>query len=150
MSKRLVSAHFGLAIAISVGCSTAAAADGQQAGSVYTMSSGRLVAGVAAMTGLIGVVLGGLALRSTGRVGTGSGRLSASVALVLGLIGVALGGLVVTTAGGGVGTGNGFGGGVVALVTGLIGIALSGLAMAHRRRGAGHFSPIPSSPPSEE
>ena len=49
---------------------------------------------MAGVLGLIGVVIGGLALaRSAGRIGTGSGRLGAIVALVVGLIGIALGGL---------------------------------------------------------
>jgi uncharacterized protein DUF6223 len=84
--------------------------------------------------GRIGVVIGGLALRSACRIGTGSGRLGAIVALVAGLIGMALGGLVVATADGGIGTGNGLGGGIVALVVGLIGMALGGLALARSRR----------------
>jgi hypothetical protein len=102
--------------------------------SVYTMSPGRVGAIVAGLVGLIGVVIGGLALRSAGRIGTGSGRSRAIVALVAGLIGMALGGLVVATADGGIGTGNGLGGGIVALVVGLIGLVLGGLALARSRR----------------
>src|SRR5262249_55584878 len=85
----------------------AAAEDLQPAASVYTMSSGRLGAIVAALVGLIGVVIGGLALRSVGRIGTGSGRLGGIVALVAGLIGMGLGGLGVARAGGGMGRGRG-------------------------------------------
>jgi hypothetical protein len=129
MSNRLVAVLFGVSIAISIGCSTAAAADDfRPAASVYAMSSGRLGAIVAALVGLIGVVIGGLALRSARRIGTG--RSGAIVALVAGLIGMALGGLVVATADGGIGTGNGLGGGIVALVVGLIGMVLGGLALA--------------------
>lgn len=63
MSNRLVAVLFGVSIAISIGCSTAAAAeDFQPAASVYAMSSGRLGAIVALVVGLIGMVLGGLAL----------------------------------------------------------------------------------------
>jgi hypothetical protein len=151
MSNWLVVALFGVPIAIGIGCSTAAAADDlQPAVSVYTMSLGRLGAVVAGLAGLTGVVLGGLALRSAGRIGTGSGRSGAIVALAAGLIGMALGGLVVVTADGGIGTGNGLGGGIVALVVGLIGVALGGLALARSRRRAGHFSPIPNPlPPAE-
>lgn len=135
MSNRLVAILFGIFIAIGIGCSTAAAADDlQPAASVYAMSPGRLGAIVAALVGLIGVVLGGLALRSAGRLGTGSGRSGANVAVVAGLIGMALGGLVVATADGGIGTGNGLGGGIVALVVGLTGIILGGLALARSRR----------------
>jgi Family of unknown function (DUF6223) len=135
MSKWLVTVLFGVSIAISIGCSTAAAADDlQPAVRVYTMSSGRLGAIVAGLAGLLGVVLGGRALRSAGRTGTGSGRNGASVALGAGLIGMALGGLVVATADGGIGTGNGLGGGIVALVVGVIGMILGGLALARSRR----------------
>ena len=148
MSNWLVAVLFGVAIAISIGCSTAAAADDlQPAASVYTMSSGRLGALVAALVGLIGVVIGALALRSAGRIGTGSGRLGAIVALVAGLIGMALGGLVVATADGGIGTGNGVGGAIVALVVGLIGTVLGGLALARSRRRVSESTP--GSPPAE-
>lgn len=150
MSNWRVAALLGVAIAISIGDSTAAAADDHQAApGVYTTSPGRLGAIAAAITGLLGIVLGGLALRSARRNDTGSGRLRAGVALVAGLVGTALGGLVVATAGGGLGTGNGLGGGVVAVVVGLIGTALGGLALTRSRR-TGQLFPIPSPPPSEE
>ena len=62
--------------------------------SVYTMSPGRIGAVVAAVIGLIGVVIGGLALaRSARRLGTGNGRRGAIVALALGPIGLLIGGL---------------------------------------------------------
>jgi hypothetical protein len=51
-----------------------------------------------AVTGLIGAVIGGLALaRAAGRFGVGSGRRGAIVALVLGPIGLVIGGVVVAT-----------------------------------------------------
>jgi hypothetical protein len=107
------------------------------AASVYTMSPGRIGATVAAVVGLIGAVIGGLALaRSAGRIGTGTGRRGAIVALVLGPIGLVIGGLVVATADGGLGTGNGLGGGIVAMMVGLIGMTLGGLALARSRRTA--------------
>jgi hypothetical protein len=107
----------------------------QPAARVYTMSPGRIGAIVAAAVGLIGVIIGGLALvRSTGRIGTGTVRRRAIAALVLGPIGLVIGGLVVATADGGVGTGNGLGGGIVAMVVGLIGMTLGGLALARSRR----------------
>jgi hypothetical protein len=103
--------------------------------SVYTMSAGRLGAIVAAVLGLTGVIIGGLALgRPTSRIGTGNGRLGAIMALAAGLIGMALGGLVVTTSDSGIGTGNGRAGAYVALVVGLIGMVLGGLALARSRR----------------
>jgi hypothetical protein len=105
------------------------------AAAAYDLSSGRLGAMVAAVLGLVGVVLGGLALaRPAGRFGTGKGRLGAGVALAAGLTGIVLGGLLVATADGGVGTGNGLAGAVVAMVVGLIATALGGLAMARSRR----------------
>ena len=109
--------------------------DQPAAASFYTMSPGRIGAIVAAVVGLIGAVIGGLALsRSAGRISTGNGRRGAVVALVLGPIGLVVGGLVVATADGGLGTGNGLGGGIVAMMVGLIGMALGGLALARSRR----------------
>ncbi|MER7892773.1 DUF6223 family protein [Micromonospora sp. NPDC094482] len=105
------------------------------AADAFTMSAGRLGASVAAVVGLIGVVIGGLALaRPATRIGTANGRGGGLVALVAGLIGVVLGGLVVATSDGGVGTGNGRGGAFVALVVGVVGIVLGGLALARARR----------------
>lgn len=107
----------------------------QAAVSAYTMTPGRLGSTLAALLGLIGVVIGGQALaRSAGRIRTGPGRKGAIVALVAGLIGMAVGGLVVATADGGLGTGNGLGGGIVALVVGLIGMVLGGLTLGRSRR----------------
>ena len=58
------------------------------------ITNGRARALVAAVVGLISLVVGGLALaRSAGRIGIGNGRAGAIVALVLGLIGMNLGGL---------------------------------------------------------
>jgi Family of unknown function (DUF6223) len=131
-----------LAAAVVVGFGLAAPAAAQvavqpAAVSVYTMSPGRIGAIVAVVVGLIGVVIGGLALaRSAGRIGTGNGRRGAIVALVLGPIGLVIGGLVVATADGGVGTGNGLGGGIVAMTVGLLGMALGGLALTRSRRTA--------------
>jgi hypothetical protein len=99
------------------------------------MSSGRIGAIVAAGLGLIGVVIGGLALaRPASRVGIGSGRGGAVGALVAGLTGMAVGGVVVATSDGGIGTGNGRGGAFVALAVGLIAVVLGGLALARSRR----------------
>ena len=105
--------------------------------SVYTITPERIAAAAAAMVGLIGAVIGGLALaRSGGRIGTGNVRRGAVVALVMGPIGLVIGGLVVATADGGLGTGNGIAGGIVAMMVGLIGMALGGLALARSRRTA--------------
>ena len=105
--------------------------------SVYALTPERIAATVAAVVGLIGAVIGGLALaRSAGRIGTGNGRRGAILALVMGPIGLVVGGLVVATADGGLGTGNGLGGGVVAMVVGLIGMGLGGLVLVRLRRTA--------------
>jgi len=121
-----------------LGLAAAAAAqvsDPPRAVSVYTLTPERIAASVAAVVGLIGAVIGGLALaRSAGRGGAGNGRRGAIVALVMGPIGLVLGALVVATADGGLGTGHGLGGGIVAMLVGLIGMALGGLALARSRR----------------
>jgi hypothetical protein len=104
---------------------------------VSTLTPKRIVASVAALVGLTGAIIGGLAVaRSGGRIGNGNMRRGAIVALVLGPIGLVIGGLVVATADGGLGTGNGLAGGVVAIMVGLIGVALGGLALARSRRTA--------------
>ncbi len=102
---------------------------------VYGVTPRRLWATTVAVLALVGVVIGGLALRrSAGRIGTGNGRMGAIVALVAGLIAVVNGGLNLAIAKGGPGTGNGVVGGAAALVLGLIAVALGGLALARSRR----------------
>ncbi|MCX4474576.1 DUF6223 family protein [Micromonospora sp. NBC_01655] len=137
-SVRLVLAVAGAALIEGLGLAGPAAAHVSAqpaAASVYTMSAGRLGAAVAAVLGLTGVVIGGLALaRPTSRFGTGNGRLGATMALAAGLIGMALGGVVVATSDSGIGTGNGRGGAYVALVVGLIAMVLGALALARSRR----------------
>jgi hypothetical protein len=87
--------------------------------------------------GLVGVVMGGLALaRPAGRFGSASGPFGAIAALVAGLIAAVNGGLVLAMASGGPGTGNGVVGGAAALVLGVIGTALGGLALTRSRRTA--------------
>jgi Family of unknown function (DUF6223) len=101
----------------------------------YTLTAGRFWSLVAALLGLIGVVLGGLALaRSAGRIGRGTGRRGSIVALVAGLAGAVIGGLVVAAAEGGPGTGYGIVGGYIALVIGLTAMALGALALTRSRR----------------
>lgn len=100
------------------------------AASVNDMSAGRLGASLAALVGLAGVVVGGLALvHPAGRFGTGNGPLGAMTALVAGMIAIAVGGLVVATSSGGLGTGNGLGGAIVAVIVGLIATVLGALTM---------------------
>ena len=102
---------------------------------VYGLTPRRLWATAAAGLALVGVVIGGLALRrSASRIGTGNGRLGAIVAVAAGLIALVNGGLNLAMATGGPGTGNGVVGGAAALVLGLIGMVLGGLALARSRR----------------
>ena len=99
------------------------------------ITTGRARAIVAAVVGLISLVVGGLALaRSAGRIGTGNGRAGAIVALLLGLIGMVLSVVHLGSSTGGFGTGSGRAGAIVALVLGLVGMNLGGLALARSRR----------------
>ena len=99
------------------------------------LTAGRSRAMVAAVVGLISLVVGGLSLaRSAGRIGTGNGRAAAMVALVLGLIGVFLSVVHLGSSTGGFGTGGGRAGAIVALVLGLLGMNFGGLALARSRR----------------
>jgi hypothetical protein len=101
----------------------------------YEIGVGRTVPTVAAVLGLIGVVIGGLArARSSGRIGVGNGRAGAVVALALGLISVGIGGVHAANSAGGLGTGNGLAGAILALVLGLVGMLLGGLVLARSRR----------------
>jgi hypothetical protein len=80
-------------IAVSVVCVILAANCSQSPQTNVGFTAGRTSAAVAAVAGLISLVIGGLALRAAGRIGTGGGRAGAIVALVLGLISMNLGGL---------------------------------------------------------
>ncbi|MGH9935670.1 MAG: DUF6223 family protein [Blastocatellia bacterium] len=102
---------------------------------VIGITNGRARAIVAAVVGLISLVVGGLALaRSAGRIGAGNGRAGAIVALALGLIGMVLSVAHLGSSTGGFGAGSGRAGAIVALVLGLIGMNLGGLALARSRR----------------
>lgn len=100
----------------------------------YGPSSGRFGAMLAALVGLISVLMAGLALaRSTGRLGTGSGRGAAVLAVAVGLTGCVLAVVHLGNSTGGFGTGNGRAGAIVALVIGLIGVNLGGLVLARAK-----------------
>ncbi|MFF4764154.1 DUF6223 family protein [Streptomyces sp. NPDC001292] len=115
----------------------AAAHGSAQLAAVYSVTTGRLVGGTAALVALAGVVIGGLALaRSAGRVGAGNRRSRAIVAMVAGLFGLVVGALNLAVADGGPGTGNGVVGGALALVLGLIAAVLGRLALTRSRRTA--------------
>jgi hypothetical protein len=86
------------------------------------------VPSVAAVVGLISVIIGGLALaRPAGRAAR------AVVVLAMALISVIVGGLHAANSAGGLGTGNGLAGAIVAVVLGLIGMVLGGLVLARAR-----------------
>src|SRR5438067_504317 len=115
MSKWLIAFLSGVSIAISIGCSTATAADDvQPAAGGIGIGSGRLLPTVAAAVGLFGVVIGGLALARSRRAG--NGRAGAIVAAASGLISLVIGGLHTANSAGGFGTGNGLAGAIVAIV----------------------------------
>jgi hypothetical protein len=117
-----------------VGLAAPAAAQVPVAAGVIGPGSGRAGASLAAVVGLIGVIIGGRALaHSAGRIGTGEGRNGAIVALALGLIGMVLAGLHLATNTGAIGTGHGRAGAIVALVLGPTAIVLGGLARARSR-----------------
>ena len=100
----------------------------------YALTAGRFWSLVAALIGLAGVVVGGLALaRPASRIGTR--RRGAIAALAAGLAGVIIGGFVVAGADGGPGSGSGIVGGFLAVVIGLIGTALGGTALGRCRTG---------------
>lgn len=94
---------------------------------VIRIGSGRLLPTVAAVVGLIGVVIGKLALARSR--GTGHGPGGAILAIVLGLISLVIGGLHAANSAGGFGTGNGRAGAIVAIALGLVGMVFGGLAL---------------------
>ncbi len=102
---------------------------------VHGATPRRLWATAAAVLGLGGVVIGGLALRrSVGRIGAGKGKKGAILAFLAGVIAAVNGGLNLALATGGLGSGNGVAGGAAALVLGLIAMALAGVALARSQR----------------
>ena len=104
---------------------------------VMGVTPGRVWATIAAFIGLLGVVVGGVALRRAMQsIGPGHGRKGAIVAVVAGLVAVLNGALNLAVATGGPGTGNGVVGAAGALVLGLIAAGVGVLALA-RSRSAG-------------
>ena len=102
--------------------------------SITIMGSGRLGPTVAAVIGLIGSVIGGLALirskrhtRSETDLRSTDDQSRTAAVLALGVISLVLGGLFLATADGGPGTGNGVVGSAAAIVLGIIAIILAGL-----------------------
>ncbi|XVV07394.1 DUF6223 family protein [Actinosynnema sp. CA-248983] len=99
-----------------------------QSADPYAFTAGRTWSLVGAGLGLVGVVIGALALVRRGRW--------ASIAVGAGVVGVGIGTWVVSAAEGGPGTGYGIVGGYIALVIGVVAIALGGLAVARSGRVA--------------
>ena len=128
-----------LAAVLIAGFSCAATAEAQVVDqppvAPYVLTPKRMAASCSAIVGLIGAIIGGLALaRSRARIGPGHGRRGATAALVTGAMAFVGGGVVAATATGGLGTGNGIAGGVVAIALGLIATSLGGLVVARSRR----------------
>lgn len=104
---------------------------------VHGLTSRRLWATAAAVSALVGVFAGGLALtRPASRFGTASGPLGAAIALAAGLFGAVNGALNLAMANGGPGTGNGVVGGAAAFVLGLAAAAIGSIALIRSRRAA--------------
>lgn len=95
------------------------------------LGTGRTIPSVAALLGLIGVVIAGLAF-----VRPNFRRIGVPLGIVLALVSLLVGGLHAAYAAGGVGTGNGLAGAFVAVALGLIGVILGGLAFARSRQAA--------------
>ncbi|MFC9268709.1 DUF6223 family protein [Streptomyces zhihengii] len=97
------------------------------------IGDGRTGANLALGVGLIGLVIGWLALtRSGGR--TGSARTGGRSAIAIGAVGTVLAVLHLITSSGGPGTGNGLVGAVVAVPLGLGGVFLGCRALTSFRR----------------
>ena len=98
------------------------------------LGSGRLVPTIAAVVGLIGVIIGGAALA---RLGHGDiRRTGAFVASALGLISLVMGGMHAAYAAGGFGTGNGLAGAYAAIGLGLISAILGVTVLINLARRA--------------
>jgi hypothetical protein len=100
----------------------------------YALTTGRIWSLVAGGLGLVGVVIGVLALiRSAGSTSPRSRQGRAAAAIIAGVLGAVIGGLVVASADGGPGTGSGVVGGFLALLIGLIAMVLGGSALTRSR-----------------
>lgn len=97
------------------------------AAGVYELGVGRTVPSIAAVLGLVGVVVAALALaRRVTRAGS-------VAALGLGVLAAVVGGLHAANAAGGLGTGNGLAGAVAAVAAGLVAVALGAVALTRSR-----------------
>jgi hypothetical protein len=96
----------------------------------FALTSGRLVASVAALLALGGAIVGALALLRPAARGLDT------IALAAGVVGLVVGGWVIAVADGGPGSGSGIVGGFAAVALGLTAAVLGGLARARGRRTA--------------
>jgi hypothetical protein len=101
------------------------------AASSVEIGSGRFLPTAAAALGILGIVVGVMALRSQTLTNR---RAGAIVASLLGLISLLMGGLHAAYSAGSFGTGNGLAGALVAIVVGLAGLSLGTLALARSPR----------------
>ena len=101
------------------------------------ITTGRLTSIIAAVVGLISVVIGRLALSRSGRR-AGSGQFMSIVAIVIALISTILAVYHLARTTGGFGTGKGRAGAIVALVIGLVGITLGVKALFRSRTANCH------------
>lgn len=99
----------------------------QAASGAGGLGSGRLLPGLAALAGLVGIIIGW-------RARNGSSQTRAIIASILGLTSLFIGVLHAANAAGGFGTGNGLAGAVVAILLGLSSmvIGLTGLVRFRR------------------
>jgi hypothetical protein len=99
------------------------------------IGDGRTGANLALGAGLLGLVIGWLALaRVGGRTGTGSARTGGRSAIMVGTVGTVLAVLHLATSSGGPGTGNGLVGAIAAIPLGLAGVFLGRRALTRFRR----------------
>jgi hypothetical protein len=105
------------------------------AATVYGLTPRRVWATATCGLALVGVAIGGLALRRPiDDIDTAHARGWAIAAVTAGLLALVNGGVNLAIATGGPGTGNGVVGGAAALVLGLTGMGLGALALARSRR----------------
>jgi hypothetical protein len=96
------------------------------------LGSGRLVPSVAAIIGLIGAAVGGVALVRSRRVSTRPA--GGSVAISFGIVALVIGGLHASKSAGSIGTGNGLAGAYAAMGLGLASMTLGMLTHARIKR----------------
>nr|WP_294944970.1 DUF6223 family protein [uncultured Mucilaginibacter sp.] len=101
---------------------------------VQGLTSRRLWATATALLALMGVVIGGLALRRSGGYTSAKLKIRSVVALVAGLLAVLSGALNLALAKGGPGSGNGVIGGAAGTVLGLTAIVLSVIAFNRNKQ----------------